>query len=172
MIIQATNWKSLLDSDKSTDKTDELVLELTRRYPNLQLVRFEHRTGKSGIINKLVELSKSPIIVATDANIIFTEDTVFQLIKSFKEPEIELVGGNLIYKSKKDTGIAVQEHVYLNWENRIKQRESQRWRLVIGVEGGCYAIRKPAFTTIPPLTFMEDFFITMSVLRKGGHVWF
>lgn len=162
----------LVGSDKSTDKTDEIVLNLSRKYPNLQLVRFEHRTGKSGIINKLVELSKTEIIVATDANIIFTEHTIFHLVKNFKQPEIDLVGGNLIYKSKKDTGIAAQEHVYLNWENRIKQRESQRWRLVVGVEGGCYAIRKNAFTTIPPLTFMEDFFITMSVLQKGGKVWF
>jgi cellulose synthase/poly-beta-1,6-N-acetylglucosamine synthase-like glycosyltransferase len=162
----------LVGSDKSSDGTDDIVLDLTRQYPNLQLVRFEHRTGKSGIINKLVELSQSSIIVATDANIIFKEDTLYHLIKCFKEPEIALVGGNLIYKYQRDTGIAAQEHVYLNWENRIKQRESQRWQLVIGVEGGCYAIRKAAFPTIPPLTFMEDFFVTMQVLKQGKRVWF
>ena len=162
----------LVGSDKSSDNTDNIVLNLTRKYPNLQLVRFENRTGKSGIINKLVELSQTDIIVATDANIIFKEDTIFQLIRPFKEKAIKLVGGNLMYKSKRDTGIAVQEHVYLNWENRVKQAESERWRLVIGVEGGCYAIRKNWFTYIPPLTFMEDFFVTMAVLKRGGQVWF
>ena len=162
----------LVGSDKSSDKTDEIVLNLTRRFRNLQLVRFENRTGKSGIINKLVELSNTPIIVATDANIIFQPTTIFELVKHFKQPEIKLVGGNLMYNTPRETGIAVQEHVYLNWENKVKQAESQRWGLVIGVEGGCYAIRKDWFSVIPPLTFMEDFFITMATLKKGGQVWF
>ena len=168
----ADKLRVLVGSDKSSDRTDEIVLNLTRKYPNLQLVRFEHRTGKSGIINKLVELSETEIIVATDANIIFQPHTIFELVKPFREQAIKLVGGNLVYKSKRDAGIAIQEHVYLNWENRVKQAESERWRLVIGVEGGCYAIRKNWFTHIPPLTFMEDFYITMAILKRGGQVWF
>lgn len=162
----------LVGSDNSNDRTDDIVLELTRKFSNLQLVRFEHRTGKSGIINKLVDLAQTELIVATDANIIFQPDTLLELVRPFKEEDIKLVGGNLMYKSKRDTGIAVQEHMYLNWENRVKQAESERWRLVLGVEGGCYAIRKTWFTQIPMLTFMEDFFITMSVLKRGGQVWF
>lgn len=162
----------LVGSDKSTDRTDEIVLNLTRKYQNLQLVRFEQRTGKSGIINKLVELSNTAVIVATDANIIFRPDTLFELVKHFKQPEIKLIGGNLMYTSKREKGIAMQEHVYLNWENKIKQAESIRWRLVVGVEGGCYAIRRDWFTAIPPLTFMEDFFITLDTLQRGGQVWF
>jgi cellulose synthase/poly-beta-1,6-N-acetylglucosamine synthase-like glycosyltransferase len=162
----------LVGSDKSTDRTDEIVLNLTRKYRNLQLVRFEQRTGKSGIINKLVELSATPVIVATDANIIFKPDTLFELVKHFKQPEIKLIGGNLMYNTKRETGIAAQEHAYLNWENKVKQAESMRWRLVVGVEGGCYAIRRDWFTPIPPLTFMEDFFITMATLKRGGQVWF
>ena len=162
----------LVGSDKSTDRTDEIVLNLSREFPNLQLVKFENRTGKSGIINILVAHCKSPIVVATDANIVFNEATIFNLVKRFKEPTIDLVGGNIVYQAKKESGIAVQEFVYLNWENRIKQGESKRWWTVMGVEGGCYAIRKKAFTQIPPLTFMEDFYITMAVIAKGGGVWF
>lgn len=162
----------LVGSDNSTDQTDNIILELTREYRNLQLVKFQYRTGKSGIINKLVELSKTPFLVATDANIIFQPDTIFNLIKPFKEPNIKLVGGNIIYQTHKQDGIALQEEVYLNWENKIKQAESKHWWIALGVEGGCYAIRKSAFSEIPPLTFMEDFYVTMSVLQQGGNVWF
>jgi cellulose synthase/poly-beta-1,6-N-acetylglucosamine synthase-like glycosyltransferase len=162
----------MVGSDKSSDGTDEIVLNLTRKYPNLQLVRFEKRTGKSGIINTLVALSKTNLLIATDANILFTSDTIYHLIKRFKEPTIHLVGGNIVYNDKKDSGIAVQESVYLNWENKIKQAESKRWWIALGVEGGCYAIRRSAFAKIPPLTFMEDFYMTMAVLHNSGQVWF
>ena len=162
----------LVGSDCSDDGTDEIVLEMTRKHRNLQLVQFKNRTGKSGIINALVALSKTDILVSTDANIIFEEDTLFHLVKRFKENSIDLVGGNIIYQARKSDGIAVQEFVYLNWENRMKHAEAKRWWAVMGVEGGCYAIRRNAFSQIPPLTFMEDFYITMATLTKGGKVWF
>jgi len=162
----------MVGSDQSNDQTDEIVLNLSRKHPNLQLVRFENRTGKSGIINTLVAHSKTPIIIATDANILFDENTISNLVKNFKEESIHLVGGNIVYRDKKETGIALQEHVYLNWENKIKEGESKRWWVALGVEGGCYAIRRKSFSQIPPLTFMEDFYITMAVLYKGGNVWF
>ena len=136
------------------------------------MVQVKQRTGKSGIINALVSLSKSEIIVSTDANIIFQEDTLYHLVKRFKQEDIDLVGGNIIYQSRKSDGIAVQEFVYLNWENRMKHAEAKRWWAVMGVEGGCYAIRRAAFTQIPPLTFMEDFYITMATMANGGKVWF
>ncbi len=162
----------MVGSDKSTDRTEEIILNLSRKYPNLQLVKFEKRTGKSGIINTLVAHTKTPILIATDANILFGTETIFELVKRFKEPKIQLVGGNIVYREKKENGIALQEHTYLNWENKIKQGESQHWWIALGVEGGCYAIRKSAFVQIPALTFMEDFYITMAVLYKRGHVWF
>jgi len=162
----------LVGSDQSTDETDAILIRMMQTIPELTLLRFEQRTGKSGIINSLVAHSKSPIIIATDANILFEEETIFHLVKRFKQQEIDLVGGNIIYQDIKDVGIAAQEHAYLNIENRIKQAESKRWWLALGVEGGCYAIRRKAFAQIPPLTFMEDFYITMAVLSKGGKVWF
>ncbi len=162
----------LVGSDNSTDATNQIVLDLSREYPNLQLVQFKNRTGKSGIINTLVAHCKTDLLIATDANILFDEDTIFNLIKRFKEPKINLVGGNIIYQAIKNTGISSQENLYLNWENRIKQAESKHWWIALGVEGGCYAIRKRAFSEIPKLTFMEDFYITMAVLHKGGKVWF
>lgn len=164
--------KVLVGSDKSSDETDEIVARLMRELEDLTLLKFENRTGKSGIINILVAHSQTDIIVATDANILFEEDTIFHLVKRFKQPEIKLVGGNIVYSNTKSDGIAAQEQVYLSLENKIKQAESQRWWLALGVEGGCYAIRREAFSQIPPLTFMEDFYITMAVLSRGGKVWF
>src|SRR5690606_9072612 len=42
----------------------------------------------------------------------------------------------------------------------------------MGVEGGCYIIRKELFTGIPPLYFMEDFYISMATMQKRYDVLF
>jgi cellulose synthase/poly-beta-1,6-N-acetylglucosamine synthase-like glycosyltransferase len=82
------------------------------------------------------------------------------------------VGGNIVYYHTSKDGISSQENVYLSLENRVKKMESELWQSVIGVEGGLYCIRKSAFTPIPALTFMEDFYITFKVLKNNGSVLF
>lgn len=160
-------------SDASTDRTDAIVQRMKAWYPQIHLVRFEGRTGKSGIINALVEQSTSPIILATDANIFFNPTMVRRMVRHFMyHPEVELVGGNIIYRDVRKKGIAGEEKMYLQYENLIKTWESNVWNIALGVEGGCYMIRRNSFQTIPPLTFMEDFFMTMAVIKKGGAVRF
>lgn len=161
-----------IGSDASTDGTDDIILRLQLKYPQLHLVRMPGRTGKSGIINYLVEISNSPFILGTDANINFEPQMIGRLVASLLDPEVHIVGGNIIYREANKEGISQEEELYLNYENRIKQRESNLWGSTMGVEGGCYLIRRESFTTIPPLTFMEDFFLTMSVLQSGGKAHF
>lgn len=160
-----------IGSDASTDQTDDIIRELQQEYPQLHLIRMPGRTGKSGIINHLVTETRSELILGTDANIFFTPEMIGEMVKHIKG-DVHLVGGNIIYRDARKEGIAPEEKLYLSFENKIKQRESNLWNAVMGVEGGCYLIRRDAFTVIPPLTFMEDFFLTLSVLRKGGKVRF
>ena len=162
----------LIGSDASTDLTENKIISLQKEFQNLDLRRFETRTGKSGIINQLVEQCSSEFILGTDANIIFDLDTIPHFIKHFKNESIQLVGGNIIYYNTNSEGISTQENAYLSLENRIKKMESNLWQKVIGVEGGLYCIRKRAFSPIPPLTFMEDFYITMTIFKKNGAVLF
>ncbi|TNE30226.1 MAG: glycosyltransferase [Bacteroidetes bacterium] len=161
-----------IGSDASTDRTDEIITKLSETYSNLHLVRMPGRTGKSGIINHLVSISKSDLILGTDANIYFDRGMITSMVKSISNPVVKLVGGNIVYRDSSVEGIAKQEEQYLNYENQIKLHESNLWGTAIGVEGGCYLIERDSFITIPPLTFMEDFFITMSVLQRGDKAVF
>jgi cellulose synthase/poly-beta-1,6-N-acetylglucosamine synthase-like glycosyltransferase len=168
----ATKISVYIGSDASTDTTDIIVKELQSKYSNLCFVRFNNRTGKSGIINQLFEICKEDIVIGTDANIIFNEKTISNFVRHFNDANTSLVGGNISYIQKNKLGISTQENTYLSFENKLKQAESDLWSKVQGVEGGLYCIRKKDFTPIPPLTFMEDFFITCSVLKNKGSVLF
>lgn len=161
----------IIGSDNSSDKTDEIIKGLQKTYPNLLLRTFNQRTGKSGIINALVLESKAEFLVLTDANIIFKKDTISQLIAPFNN-EVGAVGGRIVYEEHKSSGISQQEDSYLQLENRIKAAESNLFKAAMGLEGGCYAIKRKLFPQIPPRFFMEDFFVSLSVIDKGYQLLF
>lgn len=161
-----------IGSDASTDKTNSIVEQLARTHKNIHLINFPGRTGKAGIINQLAEKCKDEIFILTDANVIFDKNTIKNLVKHFSDPEVHQVCSNIIKTSKTDVSIQPLEKNYLNLENKIKALESNTWQLVIGAEGGCYAIRGNKYIPVPKNYFMDDFYITMGVINNGGKVLF
>ena len=157
-----------IGSDNSTDKTNEILEYWSNKDSRVRYKVFESRTGKSEIINTLVKESKADFLLLTDANIIFNPLTIESLYNSFDD-SVGIVGGHIVYNKTKK-GIADQENVYLKIENSIKQAESDIWSCAMGVEGGCYMIRRELFPEIPKNFFMEDFFVSLSVLRKSFSV--
>lgn len=161
-----------IGSDASTDKTDTIIESLQSKYSQLHYRRFGGRTGKAGILNELIKESKADLIILTDANIIFEPNTIPQLVAGMRDPKVGIVGGCIYYKAINKQGISQQENLYLSVENRIKQTESDLFGKAMGVEGGCYIIRRNLFPGIPPLYYMEDFYTTMKVLEKRYDVLF
>jgi cellulose synthase/poly-beta-1,6-N-acetylglucosamine synthase-like glycosyltransferase len=159
-------------SDASTDRTNEIVANFATQYPNVQLKIFQGRTGKAGIINSIIEQCKEELLILTDANVFFTPSTIPNLVRHFSEKETHQVCANILKISDRNENIQALEKGYLLVENQIKLRESASWGLVMGAEGGCYAIRRTAYTPIPPNFFMDDFFVTMSVIANKGRVIF
>lgn len=164
--------KVYVGSDASTDKTDEIIKELCNEFSNLELINFGGRTGKANIINALSEKANEEIFILTDANVIFKEDTIFNLVRHFKDVKFAQVCANIIKVSGSDVGIAKQEKSYIVFENKIKFAEYNRWNIVMGAEGGCYAIRKEFYSPVPKNFFMDDFYITMNVIEKGKSIVF
>ncbi|MCY7409086.1 MAG: glycosyltransferase, partial [Chitinophagales bacterium] len=159
----------LIGDDSSTDATKEIVEGLANSFPQISFQQFNSRTGKAGIINSLSENAKGEVLLLTDANVFFTEETIFQLVKHFKNQTIALVAGNIQPHELKHDGISKQESFYQSSENIIKFREGILWGAMMGAFGGCYAIRKDFFTPTPSKFIVDDFFITMAAIEKGGY---
>jgi cellulose synthase/poly-beta-1,6-N-acetylglucosamine synthase-like glycosyltransferase len=158
----------LIGSDNSTDKTEEIINALALKYSNLKLTSLETRTGKVRIINKLSEAALNPILVITDANVIFDKDTLFHLVKHFKYEKIALVDTNMLHKGLKKEGISYEESFYIRGEVASKYNEGLLWGTMMGPFGGCYAFRKEYFVPVPENFLVDDFYINMKVLEKGG----
>ena len=158
-----------IGSDNTGDATDAIVRDYQRLYPNLHLVEFKERTGKAGIVNTLVDKAGQTVMILTDANVFFDCDTIYALVKHYKNPDIALVGGNILNQEYRREGISYQEKKYLERENIIKYREGVIWGTMIGAFGGLYSIRKSCFAPVPKNFLMDDFYITMNALALGKH---
>lgn len=164
------NIEFIIGSDCSTDNTDNIILQLCSKFPQIKFSRFEKRTGKITIINELVKKANGDIIISTDAKAIFLEDTIYNLVKHFKNQNISIVGGILINEKFDANGISHQEDFYMNREMEIKYNEGLIWNSVIGIYGALYAIRKNEFPIVPLNFLVDDFYITFKILERKKNV--
>ncbi|MFI5219097.1 MAG: glycosyltransferase [Bacteroidia bacterium] len=158
----------LIGSDCSTDKTSDIIKSYCSRFSQVELTELKTRSGKTGVVNALAEKAKHGILLFTDANVIFEPSTIFELIKHFKNDKTGLVDSNMINKGMRREGISIQEKTYIETEVGIKNAESRLWGCMMGPFGGCYALRKSYFSKIPSNYLVDDFYLNMRVLEKGG----
>ncbi len=164
-----------IGSDNSTDYTNEILkAQELKNYP-VQFFYLPTRTGKPGVVNFLYNESlkwhakgKNHINLFTDASVMLNEDTLFNLVKYFKDERIGMVDAFMLNKGIKKENISVSESTYVSAEVKLKQWESKAFLNMIGPFGGCFALRSNYFEPIPPNFLVDDFFLCMSMFSKGG----
>ncbi|MDR2964087.1 MAG: glycosyltransferase [Bacteroidales bacterium] len=156
-----------IGSDNSTDATHAIIETFRKEYAQLSLKMYSQRQGKPAIINDLVAQCTEMVIILTDANVYFEPETVFELIKHYKNPEIGLVGALIVNTNVKKSGISYQEKTYLSLENKVKFAEGVLGGAMIGAFGGAFSLRRELYKPVPPNFIVDDFYITMQVLVQG-----
>ncbi len=157
----------LIGSDSSTDNTNNILNRLSRKYSSLHFFPFKNRSGKGNVINTLYEKAQGEILVLTDANVMLDKNTLFELVKYFKDEHVGLTDTRMINTNIHKTGISYQEKAYISREVSIKHNESILWGTMMGPFGGCFAIRRELYTRVPENFLVDDFYINMKVLEKG-----
>lgn len=164
--------KLLIGTDNCSDRTVEIIRRLQDQYKGLVLTEFTTRTGKIGIINALCQQADTSLLVMTDANVFFNPDTLERLVHHFSDEKVGMVCARVVKRAVNRHGVTHTELRYMNLENRLKYAESNLMGLVMGAEGGCYALRRTLFRKIPGHFIADDFFITCLVLRARSKVVF
>ncbi len=164
-----------IGSDCSADQTNSIVDAFHSLSSQLRFHPFVQRRGKPGVINELAEIAlkeqgKDPqhVFLMTDASVMLREDTLFELIKHFKNEEIMIVDANMLHTDIQSKGIAQLENQYISSEVKVKHLESLAFGKMIGPFGGCYALRASHFAPVPDNFLVDDFYITMRAFEKGG----
>jgi len=160
------NIEILIGSDCSTDSTNQIINTFAQKDQRIIFIPFTVRTGKIGIVNQLFEKANGEILLLTDANVILQPNTIFELIKHFKNEKISLVDSFMKHRNLKIDGISNQESGYISNEVKTKHAEGKLWGSLMGPFGGCFAIRKVDFEAVPSKFLVDDFYTCMKVLQK------
>ncbi len=157
----------LIGSDNSTDKTNSILSDYASRYSNISFTAYTERQGKSNVVNSLIDKSEAEILIISDANVLFAENTIRELVKAFSDAKIGLVDTNMKNTGLRKEGISIQEKSYISREVLIKNREGILWGTMMGPFGGCFAIRKGLYSPVPKNFLVDDFYICMKVIESG-----
>lgn len=158
-----------IGSDNSADKTNSIV----QQFNSVKFFNYEGRNGKPNVLNKLMlevesKTNKSTdVLLFTDANVFFDVNTIYEMVKHFKNESISLVGANILNKGLRKDGISFQETSYIQRENGIKYLEGLNWGTMMGAFGGGYALRADCWKPIPKKFIVDDFYLSMNVIAKN-----
>jgi cellulose synthase/poly-beta-1,6-N-acetylglucosamine synthase-like glycosyltransferase len=160
----ADRMEILIGSDGSTDATEERVSACTD--PRVRLL-IGPRAGKASVLNRCIADAKGDLILLSDANTWVDKAAALRLVRHFQAPEVGAVCGNLrLYnRARRD----YEESAYWAYESLIKLYEGKRG-VVMGANGGLYAIRRALFTPLPSSAIVDDFVIPMRMIEAGYEV--
>ncbi len=161
-----SKFEVLVGSDNSSDGTNLICKVYSENYEHFRFFPFKERQGKPTVVNRLVSEARGDILILTDAKVFFEINTIHELVKHFKNPDIDIVGGNILNEKTTPAGISIQEKAFMNREIRMKYMEGLIWGNTMGIYGAIYAIRSKAYMRVPVDFSVDDFFITMNVLKS------
>lgn len=154
----------MLGDDCSTDRTREIIRERMARNPRIRLFPFDTQQGKTAVINALVPQARGEIIALTDANTFWEPASLRRMVRHFADPRVGAVCGRLLLRSS--TGINTDD-AYWKYETWIKQREDDLG-VVLGANGGIYALRKDLFQPLrADVIQIDDFIWPVRVYERG-----
>lgn len=136
------DFEVIIANDASNDRTVELSQEFIKNHPDfdIRVNTVRNHLGKTNAQDEAVEVAKGEILVFSDANSIFKEDAISELVSYFTSDDIEYVCGSLIYKED-ETASVVAENTYWNMELTMRKIESNIKTIAAG-NGAIYACRK------------------------------
>lgn len=158
------DFKVVVVSDASTDRTDEIV----GRYEpqRVKLLRMRSRGGKVFAQRMALPYANGEILIIADASGLFMPDTIRKLTRHFRDPRVGLVVGR---KRIQPTGTVVAEGdgVYWRYDALLRYLESQTGSSCVGAEGGLTAIRRHLFPINIPSDIAEDYAMGCELFKRG-----
>jgi cellulose synthase/poly-beta-1,6-N-acetylglucosamine synthase-like glycosyltransferase len=153
----------IVASDCSTDQTDEIVRGFSAQ--GVILRQQPERFGKTVAQNRAVKTSSGEILVFSDATTMWEPDAVRKIVRSFADPEVGCVAGQLIYANASSSDVGEGCRSYWEYEKLLKRCESQIGSL-IGVSGCLYAVRRICHARLAN-DMIDDFVIATEIHLQG-----
>lgn len=158
-------FECLVVSD-SSDSTDEIVRKTAPT--SVTLLSLQERRGKSRALNSGVERASNDVIVFSDANTLYADDALRNLVPPLEKPDVGCVTGKLNLRNPDgETG----EETYWRYELWLRRLES-RLGTTVSVNGGMLAVRRTDFEFLPETTLVDDLAVALQQAADGRRIIF
>ncbi|RMD49372.1 MAG: glycosyltransferase family 2 protein [Ignavibacteria bacterium] len=161
----AQKLEILVVSDSSTDGTDEIVQKWMEKDPRIRLLRLPRRSGKSIGLNNAVSEARGEIIVFSDANALYEQNAIKELVKYFADKQVGFVVGSALYYEDKENLAVQSEGMYWKYETFLKELESDFYSVCVG-DGAIYAVRRELYQNLEA-DDIGDFANPLIIAAKG-----
>ena len=150
-------------TDGSTDNTNSIL----STYPDVKIVFSPERRGKSAALKHGIKEVSTEIVMMTDANTMLNPEAVREIVRLMQDPKLGCVSGEKKVMAKSDSDEAAQgEGLYWKYESTLKRLDSELYS-AMGAAGELCVIRRQLMTDIPDDTLLDDFVISMEIVRMG-----
>jgi cellulose synthase/poly-beta-1,6-N-acetylglucosamine synthase-like glycosyltransferase len=152
----------LIGCDGCTDATAALARRAG--VENTLIFDYPIRRGKPVVVNHLVDRARGEIVIFSDANTMLAPDALLRMVRHFQNPAVGCVCGELMLRTAANGNRT--EGAYWRYEVFLKFLES-RLNMLVGANGGIFAIRRTLFSPIPGHGIIDDFLVSLGVRQKG-----
>jgi cellulose synthase/poly-beta-1,6-N-acetylglucosamine synthase-like glycosyltransferase len=163
----ADRLEILAGSDGSTDGSNELLAEAQKR-GLVRTILQTSRTGKTSLLNRVVEQATGDILIFTDASTLLSPDAVWSHVRQYADPRVGCVGGDLRFANVDQGGVSAGHGLYWRYEAWIRRNESMLGTLAY-VPGANYSMRRELWKPVPP-EFADDCVSPLNVVAAGRQV--
>ena len=154
-----------------TDGSDDGTPELIRQYPFPDGVKWEvhhkpERAGKIAAVERIMPFVTTPFVVFSDANTDVNSAAIKNMVRHYQNPKVGVISGEKRIEIATSDSASASEGIYWKYESFLKKLDSEFYSAV-GAPGELFSIRKDLYKPVPPDTLVEDFYLTMSIAKKG-----
>ncbi|GAA0565649.1 glycosyltransferase family 2 protein [Chitinophaga japonensis] len=155
----------LFITDGSTDDTPNII----RRYPAIQLLHSEQRSGKTAALNRAMAHVQTPYVIFCDANTLLNAAAVRNIVQHYADATVGGVAGEKKVISNGDEGAAATEGIYWKYESFLKKLDAELYS-VVGAAGELFSIRTALFQPVEEDVILDDFVISLRINLKGYRI--
>src|SRR5690606_19701013 len=120
-------FRIIFITDGSTDRTPELLQGID----GIEVLHEDRRAGKAAAENRAMQYVNSPVVVFCDANTKLNRQSIKELVKYYRDPQIGGVSGEKrIAVKESDKASAAGEGIYWKYESTLKKWDFELYSIV------------------------------------------
>ncbi|CAK0765034.1 poly-beta-1,6-N-acetyl-D-glucosamine synthase [Gammaproteobacteria bacterium] len=162
------HFEIIVVDDGSTDDTFQIVQKTFADEPRVRVYSKENG-GKASALNTGIAHTQAEVVVALDADTVFSRDTISLLVRHFHDPRVGAVAGNAKVGNRTNLLTRWQALEYITSQN-LDRRAFDVLNCITVVPGAVGAWRRELVVTVDgfsDLTLAEDADLTLAIRRLG-----